>query len=395
MKLALQFGYGMKELCKDLIPLMQDPSIILSPRDLSDEQIVAYSKELVALGGKTFIDPQLYAPRSDNERLTNHSYWPQNFSTGLFTDINSLKEIIINLYTLNTNAETSNFILPGIFCQEINDQWKYIQKNVFSAAAEISDSSFATFALSANVIQNIKQIDELIYYIDEECYTSGIYLLAEHPNEDYLVSNPLWLLNLIYLVASLKRLGKYVIVGYTNHQMLCLSLAMADEMASGTWMNVRNFSLSKFFVSDDIKRKNTWYYCPQALTEYTPAFLDIAFQEHILYPFKADKRFSTIDYSNILFSDALPSSTAFGDRLAFRHYLACLNIQCNIVSQGRYLERLAILHNLLDDAQRFLQFAHSYSITGQRRDFDDYVDVVKTAINMFNKKHGALLSRIW
>ena len=93
MKLALQFGYGMKELCKDLIPLLQRPSIILSPRDLSDEQIVAYSKEFVALGGRTLIDPQLYAPRSDNERLTKHSYWPQNFSTGLFTDVNSLKTL--------------------------------------------------------------------------------------------------------------------------------------------------------------------------------------------------------------------------------------------------------------------------------------------------------------
>lgn len=395
MKLALQYGYGMKDLCKDLLPNMRGASIILSPRDLSDKQIIDYSNEFIALGGKALIDPQLYAPHSNHKRLTSHSYWPQNFSTDLFTNIHSLRRIIDSLQELNYNAGTFKFIFPGIFCPKVEPAWKFIQKNIFSIAGDIEQQTLITLSLSSDVIQDKNQVEDVISFIAQECDSDGVYLLAEHPGGDYFVSNPIWLINLLHLVASLKQLNKYVIVGYTNHQMLCLSLAMADEMASGTWMNVRSFSLSKFFETSDIKRKNTWYYCPQALTEYTPAFLDIAFQEHKLPPFKTTEPFSAFNYSNILFSEARPSSTAFGDGLAFRHYLSCLAVQCDIVSQGRFSDRFAQLHHLLDEAQRFLQFAHSNSITGQMRDFNDYIDVVKSAIDAFYRLHGALLSRIW
>lgn len=395
MKLALQYGYGMKDLCKDLLPNMRGSTIILSPRDLSDKQIISYSNEFIALGGQTLIDSQLYAPHSDHKRLTSHSYWPQDFSTGLFTNIKALKDIVDILQELNYNAGTCKTILPGIFCPKVERTWKFIQSQIFTIDKDIDRPTLITLALSSNVIQDQSQIDDIINFIAEECDSDGVYLLAEHPDGEYLVSNPIWIINLLHLVAALKRLNKYVIVGYTNHQMLCLSLAMADEMASGTWMNVRSFSLTKFFESSDIKRKNIWYYCPQALTEYTPAFLDIAFQEHKLPPFKPSETFSSFDYSSILFSEARPSSTAFGDNLAFRHYLSCLSVQCDIVSSGRFSERFKKLCDLLLEAKRFLQFAHSHSITGQMRDFNDYIDVVESAINTFYRVHGALLSRIW
>lgn len=396
MKLAIQFGHGMKALCEELLPQMRDTSIILSPRDLSDSQLVSYSNQFVALGARTFIDPQLYAPHSNHKKLTAHSYWPQNFSTGMFSNSTSIRNMLTELYGLNQRAGTAGFILPGIFCSKVENMWKHIQKQFFDIANELEGNKFATIVLSANVIQEREQINELITYIAENCDFEGIYLLPEHPNNEYLVNNPLWLTNLLDFIAQLKQLNKYVIVGYTNHQMLCLCLAMADEMASGTWMNVRSFSLSKFFESgDEIKKKNVWYYCPQALTEYTPAFLDLAFQQQILHPFKVDDKYSDVKFADILFAGALPSSTVFGENFAFRHYLSCLKIQCELVSQGKFKDRYTALSGLLNEAKHFLEFAHSHSITGQKRDFDDYIDVVTAAIDTFYRMHGALLSRIW
>jgi len=39
MNLFLQFGYGMMEHCRELVPSMPGTTVILSPRDLNENQI--------------------------------------------------------------------------------------------------------------------------------------------------------------------------------------------------------------------------------------------------------------------------------------------------------------------------------------------------------------------
>lgn len=392
MKMAIQYGHGMKDLCKELLSRKYDLSIILSPRDLTDQQIVKFSRDFIALGGRTLIDPQLYAPHSNHRKLTSHIYWPESFATGMFTDVNSLRQIMKSLKNINIDAGTYKLILPGIYCSRVDRTWKAIQNNVFSVSNEFDGEKIATIVLSSDVTRDLSQIETLIEYIADIPY-DGIYLLVEHPNGEYLVQDPVWLMNLMYLSASIKRLNKNLIVGYGNHQMLCLGLVNVDELASGNWMNVRSFSLSKFFESDDIKRKNTWYYCPQALTEYTPAFLDLAYQQKILPPFKQSDIYSS-DYADILFAGALPSSTAFSEPLAFRHYLSCLYEQCRLVSNGSFGDRVKVLQQILSEAKNVLQFAHVHSISGQKRDFEDCLYVVQASVDTFIRNYGALLSRI-
>ena len=103
--------------------------------------------------------------------------------------------------------------------------------------------------------------------------------MAEHPTSDYLADDPLWLGNLLNLSAGLKLQGREVVVGYCSHQMLCLAAANVDAIASGTFLNVRSFSTNRFQQpEEDSKGKRAnWYYCPQALSEYKIAFLDLGF----------------------------------------------------------------------------------------------------------------------
>ena len=93
-----------------------------------------------------------------------------------------------------------------------------------------------------------------------------------------------------------------MIVGYSNHQMLCLATANIDAIASGTWLNVRSFSLNKFHDSedDDTSRRAKWYYCPQALSEYKIPFLDLAYRAKILGQMAPDRQFLS-NASDILF----------------------------------------------------------------------------------------------
>jgi hypothetical protein len=86
------------------------------------------------------------------------------------------------------------------------------------------------------------------------------------------------------LAAGLRLLKKNVVVGYANHELLCLGAASVNAIASGTWMNVRAFSPDRFLAADeeDIKRKAVWYYAPSSLSEYKPPFLDMAQQRGVL-----------------------------------------------------------------------------------------------------------------
>ena len=50
---------------------------------------------------------------------------------------------------------------------------------------------------------------------------------------------------------------------------------------------------------------------------------------------------------------------------------------------------------MLVEANKVLDFAHSHSITGQKRDFYECIDVVQASVDTYIRTNGALLSRFW
>lgn len=164
-----------------------------------------------------------------------------------------------------------------------------------------------------------------------------IYIVCEHPSNEYLVSNALWVSNQLALVAGLKRLGKKVIIGYSNHQQLCLAAAKCDAIASGTFRNVRWFQPEHFETveSDEASQRAKWYYCSQALIEFKITFLDIA-QRMSLLSMMSTAGSMQNSYSEMLFAGAIPSSTGYRENESFKHYLWCLNEQCDIATRSTY-----------------------------------------------------------
>ena len=93
-------------------------------------------------------------------------------------------------------------------------------------------------------------VEEILFQI-EKFDIKGFYIIAETPNRQYLVEEPLWLSNITQLCAGLKLDGRKVIMGYGNHQMLCLSCTGIDAIASGNFLNVRSFA-NKFEKTEEI-----------------------------------------------------------------------------------------------------------------------------------------------
>jgi hypothetical protein len=398
MQLYLQFGYGMMEHCRHLIEEWRGGTAILSPRDLNDGQLVRLANSIHALPhGKVLLDPQFYLPHAEHVRLCQHAYWPRDYATNAFWQGPALVELLTKLQTLNLTLGSEAFILPGLLAAVIDADWFETQRAILSEAQALNSSLplYSTIALSADASRNTEQVAFLMEE-SEKWSPDGYYLVFEHPNGDYLVEDPNWLANVLDIVAGLRLRGKKVVVGYCNHQMLLLSCAKPDAICSGTWMNVRSFPPDKFRTSydDEIKQRATWYYCPQALSEYKIPTLDLAHRQGILNSLRP---VGSLDnpYCAPLFSGPQPSSLGFTEQAAFRHFLHCVRLQCETSAYPTFDETLNAQHASLNSAETILRNLATAGILGQQRDFRNIVDVNRGALAAFVATRGPLLRRRW
>lgn len=397
MELYLQFGWGMMDHSRSLVSAWGGGTVILSPRDLSDAQLSKLAAEIGKVGGKVLLDPQFYLPYEEHDRLQQHDYWPNSYSSGAFWTGTALTQLLTKLRDLNHDLASESFVLPGLFAQEVNDDWVARQSAVIEESHRLNlpqDHLLATVALSADALKNDAQIQRVLEEVDK-WDVAGIYLVCEHPNGDYLVSDPSWLANVLDLVGGSRLSGKKVIIGYCNQQMLIAASASANAIASGTWMNVRSFPPSKFRNSydDEIKQRTTWYYCPPALTEYKIAFLDIAQRQGTLDQMREPTGVSS--YANNLFSGPQPTTVPFSEQSAFRHYLECLRNQVLNARQNSFDATIEAHESLLVEAETLLTRFHSVGIRGQMRDFREIIDVNRAALAVLRTGIGPRLRRFW
>ena len=398
MELYLQFGYGMMEHCRSLISGWNGGTVILSPRDLNDKQLKSLALDITKKrSGLVLLDPQFYLPHADHERLCSHEYWPDEYETNVFWQGSALTALMTKLQRLNHQLSCSEFILPGMLAVTIDDDWFATQAAIIEEAKGIENDMplLATIALSADAVRSDEQVASLL----EETVkwkADGYYIVCEHPKGNYLVDDPKWLANVLDLVAGLRLQGSRVILGYCNHQMLIAAIAKVTAVASGTWMNVRSFPPDKFRLAydEEIKQRSTWYYCPQALSEYKIPFLDIAKTLGLLTSMAPPPELDQ-GYTTNLFSGVQPSSVGFSEQAAFRHYLSCLYLQAQDATKNTFDETVSHHELVLDVAEARLQSLSMNGVRGQLRDFKDIVDVNRAALAVLKSTRGAVLRRKW
>ena len=398
MEVFLQFGFGMMQHCRHLISEWGGGTVVLSPRDLSDKQLRSLSKEVTgAQSGKVLLDPQFYLPHSDHERLCSHAYWPSSYDTGTFFQGAAIRELLQRLVLLNRDLGAGEIILPGLLASTVDDAWLEVQRSIPESARALTDVSplISTIALDADTARNPEHISAIL----EAAPTwgaDGYYIVCEHPRGDYLVKDPIWLANILDLTAGLRLSGGKVILGYCNHQMLAAGLVRATAICSGTWMNVRSFPPDKFRVSydEEVRQRATWYYCPQALSEYKVPFLDIAMRQGILGQMKPDPSIDA-GYARHLFEGSQPSTVGFNEQHAFRHYLHSLHGQASTVNQPTYDEARDVQDVLLDRAEALVRTLSTAGVRGQQRDFAESIDVNRSALSLIDSLRGPMLRRHW
>ena len=395
MKLYLQMGHGMQSMCKELSAAWNGSTIILSPQNLHPtNKLSPFAASIRKVGGSVLFDPQLYAPRNYQKNLQTHDYWPTSDFTSI--ELGDCRELLAKLADINSQICSDAFILPSGIINRITDLWGKVQGALSDQARQISNQRILlTIALGKDVLTDDSQIESIIRYA-EHWDVDGVYIVCEHPDRHYLVDKPIWVANLLSLVAGIKRLGKEVIVGYANHQMLPLALAKCDAIAAGNFLNVRWFQPEHFETTDndDPSRRTTWYYCPQALSEFKLAYLDVAQRAGKLATLAPPAPMAN-EFCRVLFGGAMPSATNYKEGDSFKHYLHCLRVQCDLAGKASYTDTRDAQFAQLETAARILNGLHNERIKGQDRDFGEIVDVNEAAIQIFNKEYGFVMAREW
>lgn len=396
MKLYLQMGHAMQAMCIELSKAWEGATVILSPRHItSTDKLFKFAEALRKVSGKILFDPQLYTPRKYQKNLHKYEYWPQSDFTNI--EMGDCGDLLEELAGINKTLHTEMFIVPSCITNQIDDRWGEIQKMIVDQARAVASDQrlLITVAIGKDVILDISQVETIMQFA-EVWDVDGIYIVSEHPEPYYLVGAPIWIANLLSLVAGIKRIEKEVIVGYANHQMLPLALAKCDAIAAGNYLNVRWFQAKHFETreNDVPRRRATWYYCPQALSEFKVEYLDVAARAGVLKSMVTSESMRNA-YSDVLFSGATPSLTNYSEADSFRHYLHCLRIQCELATKKTYTETKKYQFAQLETASRFLQGLHDEGVKGQDRDFGEICDVNSAAIKLFDKEFGFVMAQEW
>ena len=403
MDLYIQMGYGMQKICMELSEYWNGATVILSPLNISPDKIAPFSKSFIKANGKVLLDPQMYSPSKYHKNLQKYDYFPK-------TGIVDMKpgdycNALSALARINDEIGSEAFILPSQTILNYDEHWHKNQYMIAKQGRELANGRkvFHTISLSSDVVIDDTQIENIIQS-SSQWNVDGVYIVCEHPLHYYLVDMPIWIANLLSMVAGIKRTGKKVIIGYANHQLLCLALAKCDAIASGSFLNLRRFLPERFesMDYDEPSRRAIWYYCPQVLSEFKVTYLDVAMkinqdaaiQTNLLSRMLPPTNMQN-PYSKILFQGALPSSTLYKESDSFKHYLHCLMVQTRNSVKPSYKETLNSLTLSYKTASSLFKGLHDAKIKGQDRDFFEIIDANEAAISVFDSEFGFAMKHEW
>jgi len=253
---------------------------------------------------------------------------------------------------------------------------------------------YITVAISDAVFRSDKQTERLARFA-EQVEVDGVYMVCRPPDGRYIVEEANWLANLLDVVAAFRLAGKKVILGYSTHQMQLVACAGASAICSGSFLNVRSFDPRKFDGKDHgVKRKSTWYYAPNAMSEYKMSTLDIAKKLGKLNLLELPMDITRI-YASEVFSALQPSISSFDEPTAFRHFLHSLHCQVAASVRSTFEETLKAQEEALNFSETLLYELTKSGIKDAARDFSPAIDANRMALKNLEDSRGAILGRNW
>lgn len=341
MKFYLQQGSGMMSMNKELASKFNELGVITAPRamrcDSDIERLPEHAKKLRELGVEVLFDPEFYEPRTNMDKILKYPYFAsincENFETIAFND-EYAEKFVNNVLDYQINEmKVDKLIIPNRHINSINDDW-YNMQDKFLDTAQNYDTDleiYLTLSLGPDVVKNRDMFDELIsgcikYNVD------GFYVTLRSPKDKFLIADDEYLYSVLDAFISLQIANKDIILGYANQQSLIYAASGVETIASGNFRNARNFNPEKYIEApDNRKKRSTWYYDGNSLSEYKVQQLDLAYRRGLKDCFGPPS-----EYSIKLLNSKKPSNILWRESEAFKHYLVTIG------NQWLYMESIEV-----------------------------------------------------
>lgn len=398
MRLGIQYGFNAGSLSHTLLKRWGGGTVVLSPRDSSDEQLMTIAKKLRGVAGaRLVLDPQFYSPDADHGRLCEHDYWPKDFESGRFWADNGVSKLVRDLAYINSQVGTSEILLPTELVRQPREIWFKRARQILKLARDLSGAPATrlTVAIGSELLCDREAVIKLLSGLSLlEC--RRFYLIFERPaGSGYFVDNPEWLFNCLDISAHLHQIKASVTVGYCNQQALILAVANVDEIYSGHWNNVRIFGLDKFHEKDseEIRRSTPWLYIDTSLSEIKRRTIGRLTKTSERNRLAALCNHQESEVTAVL-AGASPTSS-LKQTVAFRQYLDGLRRQAENIDTTTYENAKSSVRSMLDTASVAGDELHSLGLGGDGREFSSCWEAVDDALGRFDKTWGPLFRRKW
>lgn len=380
MGFLLQQGYGMMGINKELSTKTENIGVILSPRALqknSDvDRLEKHAQQLREKNVKLLFDPQFYVPRTNLEKIIKFPYFQNlDYSTTEFSS-GFAKIFCQNVIKYQIeNLGVDELIIPNVYTNSITNEWYDISEALIEGAisSESQKAMYLSIPLGPDVIKNKDSFDELISRLTQY-EVDGYYFVLKSPKE-FLIDDEDYLYSLMDAFISLNLANKKVIIGYANQQDLIFASCGVTNIASGNFRNVRTFDPSIFFDDDNddgIKRRGTWYYDVNTLSEFKVQQLTLAYRRGL-----KDYFGPSCEYCESLLEN--PTTALWGESEAFKHYLFEINRQWKAFKEVNPSQRITSVIGTLENASKKIASLNGNGFRLGPRAFDN--EIMESSLN--------------
>jgi hypothetical protein len=225
--------------------------LILSPVNRYPDELNTNVQEFRKKGDfHIVLDPQLYFPRTERQKLLEHPYFPSDLDTADISSFGWWQDIVTNLSgyaaSLNCDAICTPVVLPKVFSDEYYSVATEIGRQSAEQAYEYKLTALQSIIVD---IQQLTDMNKVMTYAsicsNNECVGYYLVLLIDsEPRREYSDADALF--GAMCLVRELENTGKPVLVSNCSSDVLLYKAAGASHVATGKFFNLRRFTKSRF-----------------------------------------------------------------------------------------------------------------------------------------------------
>lgn len=222
--------------------------VVLSPVNATEDRVQRCIQSHADSRLEFILDPQLYFPRTEREKLRAWPYFPDDVETADLGNLawwsNLNERLVETCRRVGATAVCSPTIVPRTF------QPSYY-RFAMEVAADLSRKSSGLDVLQTLVV-SLPELDNLQRVMEIASLASGaktnrvyiIFQVEQEPRREIVESQ--WLTGALRLLAELKKAGMSTLVGCCGPEAILYTAAGTDACATGKFFNLRRFTPGRF-----------------------------------------------------------------------------------------------------------------------------------------------------